>query len=363
MSDMPRAAIHPLQNGAGLGLIALLGAGAAATVIASDPAAGWGGVLIAGFFGITIALGGALFAAIFAATGATWWKPLRRMPLDVANTLPVPALAIILFVGLGVAAVYPWADPEVVHHNHLIHGKTAWLNRTFFSARAVVVLLIWWGFVTSLRRRLLAGEALARTGIFFLVVFALTISVATWDWVMSIEPEWYSTMHAVYAFAGALQVGIACTALWALRQRRLLGREFGTHQVHTLSSLLFGFSFFWGYIWFCQGMLIWYANIPEETAHYAARMEGGWSMLFWLNPVVNLAVPFIALMSTRAKRSPAALSQVAMIVVLGHFLDVVLLVGPGLGDASVQLCVAVLGAGAAVAAGMIYAIRRSARPA
>lgn len=361
MTGIPHASVHPRQNGGALLALAVVGLGLTAAAIVSDPTHGWAGVLTAGMFGITIALGGALFSAIFTATGATWWKPLRGVPLAIAGTIAVPAAAIAAVVALGVTSLYPWADPEIAHSSHVIHGKLGWLDRTFFSARAAVILLVWLGMIAALRRKAAAREPLVRMSIFFLVVFALTISVATWDWTMSLEPEWYSTMYAVYGFAGAIHAGIAATALWALRKRRSLGSAFGTHQVHTLSSLLFAFSFFWGYIWFCQAMLIWYANIPEETLHFAHRFTGGWSMLFWLNPVLNLAIPFVALLSTAAKRNPAVLVQVALVVLVGHWLDVFLLIGPGVGESASVLPYAALGATATVVAAMVYLLRHDRR--
>jgi hypothetical protein len=346
-----RARVHPI------GPLSFAAAGAilASAIVVAEPARGWAGVLIGAVFGLTIALGGALFAAIFAATGATFWLPIRRAPLAIAGTMPVPAAVMLLVVGLGVGALYPWADPSVVARSHVLPDKAVWLGRAFFSARAVAILVVWLAFVTILRRKVVAGLPLARTAIGFLVVFALTISLACWDWLLSLEPEWYSTMHGVYLFAGTLQAGIAATALLALGRMR---DRAGPNQVRSLGALLFAFSAFWGYIWFCQGMLIWYANIPEETIHYSARLSGGHTMLFWLDPILNLAVPFVALLSIHARRSPAVVAQVAFVVLVGHALDLYLLVGPAIAPAASLLPYAAAGATVAVLAGMAWRLAK-----
>jgi len=122
--------------------------------------------------------------------------------------------------------------------------------------------------------------------------------------------------------------------------------------------LLSAFSFFWGYIWFCQAMLIWYANIPEETIHYATRFSGGWSALFWLNPIINLAVPFITLVSMNARRNPGVVSQVAVVVLVGHALDMFLLVAPALGPAGGLAPLAAIAGLAAIGAGMLVKLGR-----
>jgi len=337
--------------------IVVIGVGVAAIALAKDPAYGWAGVLVGAVFGITIAIGGALFASINVASGARWWGPVRHLCIGTARTIWIPIVALALVLAFGIGSVYPWAQEHVLETNHLVHSKTGWLNEPFFIARSVVIMLVWLVFIGALRKRIANQQArgLVPTAVLFLVVFALTISVGFWDWTMSIEPTWFSTMHGVYGFAGALQVGIAVVTIRAVRDRSV-----GAKPRYDLGSLLFAFSCFWGYIWYSQGMLIWYAHIPEETQHFAHRLSGGWTMLFWLNPLLNLAVPLIGLMSRHAKRSPLVVGQVAIIVVIGHFLDILLLVGPGVGPADSVLPWAAAGAAAAVGAGMILLQRRQA---
>ncbi len=300
------------------------------------PEAGWSGLLIGGFFGLTLALGASLFAAINAVSGARWSAPFAVVPSALGRTLIVPALALaVTFLG-GLSVLYPWAQPAVVEGSHLLQEKTAWLNVPFFLARAGIILLVLLAMTHSLFHRPASGNAAALprppAAAVFLVVFAVAITVGSWDWLMSLEPEWFSTMYGVYSFAGAFVGGIAAITVLSIR---LSGShaspvQLGERQLHDLGSLLFGFSVFWAYIWFCQYMLIWYANIPEETPYYARRLSYSWSMLFWLNPVVNFVVPFVVLLSSRAKRNPQVLMEVAGVVLAGRWLDTYLMVAPAL---------------------------------
>ena len=350
-----------IEPRAGLQWVALLGgaaiAGAAAVV---QPTEGWSGILTAALFGVTLAMGGAVFVAVQAAAGARWWFSVRGIPLLLARTLAVPATALVLCFALGLQALYPWARPGAFGPDSPLHGKEAWLNAPLFLARALVILVVWFGLIARLRQRLgdlcqepsaASHRRFARASIGFLVVYAVTCSVASWDWFMSLEPAWFSTMYSVYVFAGTLLGGIAAVTLLALLLERagLLDGRLEPDVVHDLGKLLFAFSTFWAYIWFCQYLLVWYSNLPEETGHYAARLTGGFSTLFHLNAVLNWVVPFVALLGAGAKRRTGELLQVAAVVLVGRWLDVFLLVAPSAGPlpafpvAAVAASVAVLG--------------------
>lgn len=303
-------------------------------VASLQPTTGFHALLAASLFVLTLSLGGAVFVAVQGVSGARWWAPVRPVASALAGTLLVPAVAVAATVFLGLRSLYPWARPEVVAASHLLHGKTAWLNPPLFLARVLTVLVVWLAVTAFLRER--AGSA--RPGpasAFFLVVLAPTLSLASWDLAMSLEPEWFSTMYGVYVFAGTFLGGIAAVALLAsaLDARGLLPGGLGEKERHDLGKLLFGFATFWAYIWFCQYLLIWYSNIPEETTHYVARLSRGWTALFWLNPVLSFAVPFAALLPVAAKRSRAVLVPVCLVVLAGRFLDVFLLVAPSAGEA------------------------------
>jgi len=349
---------------------AALGGGTAVALagLLLQPAEGWAGILTAALFGITLALGGALFVAIQAAVGARWWLPLHSVASTLARTLPAPCFALALCLLFGLQELYPWARPGAMEASHLLQQKQAWLNVPWFLARAVVVLVLWFGLIGALHQRLAAfsrlpsaetGRRLGRFAVGFLIIYAITSSVASWDWAMSLEPEWFSTMYSVYVFAGTFLGGIAAVTLLALALDRagLLTVRLKPATLHDLGKLLFAFSTFWAYIWFCQYLLIWYSNLPEETGHYATRLAGGWSTLFYLNPMLNWVVPFVILLSAGAKRHPQTLAQVATIVLLGRWLDTYLLVAPAAGSAP-DFPLAALAASAAVLGGMGMLWRR-----
>jgi hypothetical protein len=161
------------------------------------------------------------------------------------------------------------------------------------------------------------------------VVFAITFSIASVDWLMSLDPRWVSTLFAVYLFGGLLVHGIAAVTLVAAALR-LSGRAaFITEEhLHDLGRLLFGFSTFWAYLWVSQYLLIWYGNIPEEVTHYATRTTGAWQPLFWLNLVVNWVVPFVILMPRATKRDARVLIAIALTVLAGRWLDLYLVILP-----------------------------------
>jgi hypothetical protein len=353
---------------AGLQWVAIAGGVAiAGWAIAVQPAEGWAGILTAATFGMALALGGGVFLAVQAAAGARWWFPLRGIPLLLARTLAAPAAALVLCLVFGLHSLYPWTRPEVAAAP-VVAAKRAWLNEPLFLARALVILVAWFSLIGALSRRLgelcahpspPAWRRLARTAVGFSIVYAITSSVAAWDWTMSLEPEWFSTMYGVYAFAGTFLGGIAAIAVLAILLARagMLAEGPADGVLHDLGKLLFAFATFWAYIWFCQYLLIWYANMPEETGHHAARLGGGWSTLFYLNPVLNWVVPFVVLLGAGPKRRPTVLLQVALVVLIGRWLDAYLLIAPALG-ASPGFPLAALAATFAVLGGMGVLWRR-----
>jgi hypothetical protein len=279
---------------------------------------------------------GAVFIAIQHVSGGGWATLFRRVPEAMTAYLPAGAAAMaVLF--LGVPTLYPWAGP---HADELIRGKEAFLTESGFRIRAALWLAAW----ILLSRRLVANSraqdesgdvattrSSVRLSAVFLVVFAATFSLAAIEWLMSLEPRWYSTIYPWYVFSGVFVQGLAVLTLLVLYSRRGgLFPELNQHHLHDLGKLLFAFSSFWAYLWFSQYLLIWYSNIPEETVHYAARLRGTWKILFWANPLVNFVAPFIMLLSAKAKSRERTLGAACAVIVLGHVLDAYLLVMPPL---------------------------------
>src|SRR5262249_27321787 len=214
-----------------------------------------------------------------------------------------------------------------------------WLSRPFFLARAVAYLACWTLFARLLtgtsRTRLAGANASGRQitlSAGFLVILALTLVPASFDWIMSLEPEWYSTIFGFYDFAGMFLSGLAAIVVLMLWMRRVARDRITVtdDQLHDLGTLLFAFSIFWAYIWFCQYMLIWYGNLPEETAYFVTRQRETWGVLFVLNLGLNWAVPFVVLLTRAAKRRPSSLLLAAGGIIAGRFVDLYLAIAPGI---------------------------------
>ncbi|MEW6071072.1 MAG: hypothetical protein AB1726_00575 [Planctomycetota bacterium] len=322
-----------------LGLaLAVLGAVAVVVGLLVAPQRTGANLLLASQFLLGIGLGGVFFLALHSACGARWASALLTVPCAMSALLPVGAAGMVALL-LVRPGIYPWLAGGPGEAHALSGFQALWLDRTFFLARSVLYLALWIGIGRALARRSLAAAGFAARGpaappgrlsALFLVVFALTFSAASFDWIMALEPEWTSTIFAVYNFAGMFVSALAVMILLSVwLQRRGPFRDVLTaDHLHDLGKLLFAFSTFWMYIWFSQYMLIWYANIPEETAYFVARLRGAWAPLFVLNFFVNWVVPFFALLSRHAKRNPALLVQVALLVLLGRWLDLYLMILP-----------------------------------
>lgn len=330
-----------------------------------DTKAAWSGVLVAALWGISIAVGAGIFMAVNGVGGGTWWVGLHRHVSALTQTLLVPLIALAAVLAVGFHAVYPGASHHGGGHGPAFsHAKEMWLSAPFFIGRAVIIALIWVGVLAMMRRsvaRFAAAPSRTTYGPYvrgsavFLLLLGPTISLAFFDWGMAVEPEWYSTIYGFYGFAASFQGAIAAIAAFALLSNAPAAQD--PERRHNLGKLLFGFSTFWAYIWLSQYMLIWYANLPEETMHFLRRFSGDWAILFWLNVVVNFAVPFIVLLSAKAKRHTATLLQVSLVVLAGRWLDFYLLIAPPKGPFSFPY--GALGAALAVLAGMILVCGRA----
>jgi len=300
-----------------------------------DVARGMSALLAAGFLAVTAALGALALLSLFLVSNAGFHVAFKRV-LEALSVNPVGVVAL-LAVLPGARWIYPWARPGATS-DPLIAAKAAYLNLPAFGIRMLLFLGIWGAFALMLRRQSLAQDADGRlehtrrsvaVAAVFLLLGGYTLSLASVDWLMSAQPHWASTIFGFYTIGSTLLTGTAVAILgvfWLRREGRL--PEVNESHLHDLGKLLFGFSTFWAYLWFSQYLLIWYANLPEETAYILARTRNGWGPLFWGNLVVGWVLPFLLLLPRAAKRTPARLVPVAVLVLLGRFLDVWLQVAP-----------------------------------
>ncbi|HEY3568609.1 MAG TPA: hypothetical protein VGP73_11810 [Thermoanaerobaculia bacterium] len=319
--------------------LVLLAAGAAAALFElwADPVRGWADLLVCAFLFLSLALAGQVFLAIHYASSAGWWTAFRRVPEALMSLVPLAALPM-LAVWLGRHSLYSWMRPGALESDPVLKAKSAYLNEPLFLLRMIAFLALWSLFSLLLRRASLAQDAepglvqhrrMVRLSAVFLVLFAITFSLASFDWLMSLQPRWTSTMFAIYMFAGLFQAGIAAIALAVARlSRRDLAGSITPGHLHDLGKLLFAFSIFWAYIWVCQYLLIWYGNLTEEIPYFAVRTRGAWLPLFALAPVLRWLVPFVVLLPRWTKRDPRSLAGIAGVVLAGSWLDLYMNVAP-----------------------------------
>ncbi len=287
-----------------------------------------------------IALGALAFYAYQRAAQAGWspvfsesWKGITAYLLPggiivLLSSLFLECISTILFI---------WMDPEVVAHDKLIAGKAGFLNLPFFLVRAVFFLRGWSFTAIFLENFHLAQDEATdisnhkknfRISAAFLVFFIVTESMMSWDWIMSIDPHWFSTLFGWYVFASMFVSGITTIALVTIYLKSKGYLEFvNDSHIHDLGKFMFGISVFWTYLWFSQFMLIWYSNIPEEVTYFITRIED-YNLPFFGMLVMNFIFPLLILMNSDYKRINYFIVMAGIVIILGHYMDVFNMIMP-----------------------------------
>jgi hypothetical protein len=334
--DVP--ALARLQNRAGI--VALVGLAAGAFGAFTNLDQFFRSWLIGFLFCLGLALGSLALLMLQHLSGGQWGLVSRRVFEASTRTIPFMALLFIPVL-LGMEELFLWARPEAVQADAILQSKAPYLNVKFFIARALVYFVVWL-FCSTLLNRWSAEQdrGLAQThadSVRFRVVsapgllaYVLTMTFASVDWVMSLDPHWYSTIFGLLAVAGqglaALALTIAVLAL--IFPSGALGEYVTTRHFHDLGKLLLAFVMLWAYLSFSQFLIIWSGNLPEEIPWYLERMRGGWGVIALVLVVGHFALPFVLLLSRDLKKHAGLLAKVALMVLAARLVDLIWLVAP-----------------------------------
>jgi hypothetical protein len=289
-------------------------------------------------FLISIAVGALFLIALEYVTNADWSVPFRRIVEIFAGLIPFLAILVIPLL-FKMHDIYHWTHAEAVAQDEILQGKEPYLNIPFFITRVFVILGIWYIFYFILSRNSLKQDSSGdqnlttiniRLSAIFIPLFAITISITAFDWLMSVDPHWFSTIFGVYYFSGTVIAILAAVTIAAVyfKENGYLHERITQDHLYSLGALMFVFVNFWAYIAFSQYMLIWYADLPEETLWFLQKWEGSWAIFSIFLLIIHFVVPYILLLSQPAKMDPLRLKISAVVLLFAHFFDLYWMVMP-----------------------------------
>jgi hypothetical protein len=372
-TETPRFVVTPAMQRLPIAAI-VIGIAALGLGFATDAHRAELDLMICGFYAMSVGVLGMFFISTQRLSSAKWSATIRRIPEALTRVVPA-GIVILAVVAVVFHKIYPWGGgvrpewEEIKNGVHLengviVHaGRELYLAPTFVYARMIISFVLWLAFTVWFRKTstdadaskaagLAAHRKLNRIGGTFGVLFAFTFTAIAYDFIVSLTPEWFTTMYAVFVFAGSFALAIATIAITLvfLIKRGAISKEVGYEPLHTLGTMLLAFSTFWAYIWTCQYLLIWYGNIPEEVTFYIPRSNSTWLFLFLANVFINWIIPFFALLPKSSKRSLKIMQAMCTLVIFGHWLDMYLLVMPSqygdhlpLGPVEIGMAIGVIG--------------------
>ncbi len=306
-------------------------------------------LLMNGYFLLLIGVCGLFFYALQFIANAGWATILIRIPQAMSTILPIGAILLLLVFFLDGENIYHWVHYEHQHipkgspdYDPILADKSWFLNTKLIVGFMVCIPVIWFLFGKKLRSLSQKEDAQGGLTFFkksitysaaFTLFFGFGLSIISWVVMMSVDAHWYSTMYSLYNFATGWVTTLSIITLFVLFLKRNGYLKAVTDEhIHDLGKFMFAFTIFWSYLWLSQFLLIWYANIPEESVHFYKRWEGGFKFSFFFNLVMNFLIPFLALMTRNSKRNPTNLTIVAIVIIIGHWNDLYLMIMPGVLD-------------------------------
>lgn len=309
----------------------------------SNPDQAWANLLLNNFYFISIAVGASFFLSLQYIAQAGWSSGFKRVSEAVVAYLPVGGIFFIVLI-FGLGHIYHWAHAGAADHDELLAHKSVFLNVPFFSVRILLYFSLWIFMARYLRKLSLKedvegglswfekSEFYSKVNIFIL---AVTFTFASIDWLMSIHPHWYSTIFSFKTFASAFYHGSTAVILIILLLHKAGYFSFlNKSHLHDFSRYIFMLSIIYGYLWFMQFTIIWYGNIPEETIYYALRWEPQWKALFFVDIILNFAIPFLVLMPRAPSRNKMIILIVAVIVLIGLWVELYIQILPAVSKAN-----------------------------
>jgi hypothetical protein len=290
----------------------------------------WANLLLNNFYFLSLAIGASFFLALQYITQSGWSAMFRRVPEAMGAYLPFAAI-LMLVLYFGMHNLYEWSHTDKVASDAVLQHKAPYLNIYFFFIRMAVFFATWIIMTRLIRKVSLQEDQFGgmkylekneMNSKILIFILAITFSMASFDYIMSLEAHWVSTIFAVKNFVAAFYHGTAIIILIViLLNEKGYFKELNESHLLDFSRYLFMLSIIWGYMFFSQFMLIWFANIPEETIYYAERWHNGWKVLFYVNIIINWFIPFVVLLSQKMDRNKTVVKLICLLLIAGQWID------------------------------------------
>jgi hypothetical protein len=325
-------------------LLIAIGAGTIIFGLITDRQTTWANYLIVNYYFFSLAMGAAFFFVIQSISQSGWSSAFKRVSEAMMSYIPFAALFFLL-LWFGVNDLYQWSHKETVALDPVIQHKSVFLNVPFFFARMILYFLLWIVSIRKLRQISLQEDQadpantddimalFGKTELYskiFIFILIVTFSLSAFDWIMSVDVKWYSTIFALKNLVAAFLHGVSVlTIIVFILYKRGYFPFFNEYHLHDFARYIFMLSIIWGYFWFAQFMIIWYGNIPEETVYFNVRWQEGWKVLFFLEIGLNWFIPFMLLLPVKASRNMTLVTIVIIFLIIGQYIDLFVQVIPG----------------------------------